>query len=68
MDSIATSTPEIIMMHSTPTYPRLNAVRPTPSPAAFMQWLSRWLLRWLLRCWQAQCRQAERPGRIVPRY
>ena len=53
-----------MMMHSTPTYHRLNAVRHTPSPTALVPWLS----RLLLRCWQAQCRQAERPGRIVPRY
>ena len=64
MDSIATSKPEFIMMHSTHTHHHLNTVRHTPSPAALVTLLS----SWLLRCWQAQCRQAERPGRIVPRY
>lgn len=68
MDSIATSKPEFIMMHSTHTHHHLNTVRHTPSPTALVTLLSSWLLRWLLRCWQAQCRQAERPGRIVPRY
>ena len=56
------------MMHLTHTHHHLNTVRHTPSPAALVTLLSSWLLRWLLRCWQAQCRQAERPGRIVPRY
>lgn len=52
------------MLRSIHTTFRLNAARHTPAPIALMPLLQ----RWLLRCWQAQCRQAERPGRIVPRY
>ena len=30
--------------------------------------VARRLARWLVRCWEAQCRRAERPRRFVPYY
>jgi hypothetical protein len=35
-------------------------------PAGRSLW--RPIRNWLLRCWQSECRRAERPDRVVPYY
>lgn len=64
MDSIATQ-PESTMLQKIPTafFPTAASHPESGRPA-----LTRRLARWLLRCWESQCRHAERPGRFVPRY
>lgn len=64
MDSIATH-PEFTMLQKIPTafFPPA-AWHPQPR----RQPLARRLGHWLLRCWESQCRHAERPERFVPRY
>ena len=50
------------MSPTTHPLPQLVAARPVePQPAR-----THWLARWLLRGWQAECRRAERPDRVVP--
>lgn len=51
----------------------LQSIQPDPHLAALRN-KAPWstpahrLTQWLLGYWQAQCRRAERPRRIVPRY
>ena len=60
MDSI---TPESTMLQDT-----LTAFVPRTAPRAATRGrpLARRLAEWLVRCWQSQCRHAERPDRFVP--
>ncbi|HEY3048426.1 MAG TPA: hypothetical protein VGJ72_13340 [Polaromonas sp.] len=52
------------MLHSIHSLHRLVAARDVePRPT-----LAHRFARWLLCCWQAECRRAERPHRIVPYY
>ncbi len=44
------------------TFPRTAASLPESGARP----LARRLVPWLLRCWESQCRHAERPGRFVP--
>jgi hypothetical protein len=64
MDSIANH-PESTMLQKIPTaFFATAASRPESC-----RWpLAGRLARWLLRCWESQCRHAERPDRFVPRY
>jgi hypothetical protein len=50
------------MSHTTHPLPQVVAPRPVEAPPARTHWLARWLLRW----WNAECRRAERPDRVVP--
>jgi hypothetical protein len=52
------------MSHLYQTFP-LPVVR-AAKPAHRPVW--RYVMSWLQRCWQSECRRAERPDRYVPYY
>ena len=52
------------MLKSTRSFAQLVAAQKLAPRTPLVPGLS----GWLLRCWQVQCRRAERPDRIVPYY